>query len=546
MGYAAAVTCFDRRSPARWLVVLMVTLLPPGPSRSEPAQSDAMTGPSLETLNGPYDVTIVDSTGIEDHPRRPGLTSLGGGRLMLTYTRHNTRDVRIVRTADGVDWRSFDESIEDVPEEAVGLTCSRVTRAEGGLGIAWSYRVIPETERIRFTALSDEGRPISPSVPVDDGFVPPGASRQLGVPELAAGAGGSFVAVWSEVIYPDGEDPVIEQLRWSYSADRGATWSQPSGRIDVSSFVAGPFLTTSADATIYMATAHDEPVREIVLFRFVEDLLAWTELGRHPPEPGRTIGGTAAMAVAPDGTIGLVTTTTPDPVAPPTAVTFWRSTDGAASWDEAVEVSQEVTSGNHYDPKIASDVLGRWHAVWISAPPFSSTIDVYYSTSEDGHHWSNPRRVNPDPGTAAPEVPYSVSLATDDQGEVYIAYLYRRQPFWNPEAIHVMTTRDGPYDPLAGESPFTLDVSPNPFRVAARLDLASPGDGTADVRLYDAAGRLVRAWSEVALSRGVQTVEWDGRLQGGREAASGVYFWEAEIEADGERRRVTARSVRVR
>ena len=69
--------------------------------------------------------------------------------------------------------------------------------------------------------------------------------------------------------------------------------------------------------------------------------------------------------------------------------------------------------------------------------------------------------------------------------------------------------------------------APNPFnpRTTIRYDL--PVDaGRVRLRLYDAAGRLVRTLVDGPQGAGAQSVVWNGRDDGGRPVATGVYFCE--------------------
>jgi len=82
----------------------------------------------------------------------------------------------------------------------------------------------------------------------------------------------------------------------------------------------------------------------------------------------------------------------------------------------------------------------------------------------------------------------------------------------------------------AGESPPpSLDVlqqnSPNPFNPATviRYELATPGRVV--LRVYDSRGRLVKTIIDASLAAGPHSAVWDGRDDGGRKAASGVYFY---------------------
>ena len=63
-----------------------------------------------------------------------------------------------------------------------------------------------------------------------------------------------------------------------------------------------------------------------------------------------------------------------------------------------------------------------------------------------------------------------------------------------------------------------LSVSPNPMRERCEFSMGSAQGTPNTVRLYDATGRLIRCLS------GKGSLPWDGKDEGGRPAASGVYF----------------------
>lgn len=512
---------------------------------TSPIQAAVGHGRDGSPFHDPVDVTRPDTVGASGDPLRPQLVWIEQGHIMLPYQRGN--DVRILRTTDGVSWGSANEGIRDLPLDVGGGRSSRVVRTRDGFGIAWPYRESFEAPRLRYTPLTPDGRPRGPSVLIDDGIVNPGDSRLLSIVALASDAQRHIVAVWTEDTFGDGS--VDQRIRWSLSTDDGATWSDPTEYVKATyeiALFAAPFLSLDPKGRVHLLITDDHIPGEISLFRLEVDTHQWTRVGAPPREDGRVIRGPSVLSAAPDGAWGVVATTAREPVSPPTSITFWRSHDEGASWSDPIEVSQDVTPDNHYDAKLACDTSGRWHAAWISAPPGSPAIDVYYSTSSDGVSWTTPLVVNPEPGSAAPSVPYSVSIATDDQDEVYIAYMHKPEVFANPDAIYVLTTRDVAYDPLDGASPFEVCTAPNPFRVLTRLQIASPGEGVATIRLYDASGRLVRRWSRLGITRGIYEVEWNGRLESGREAPAGVYFWDAGIDTEVGRQRARARSVRVR
>jgi hypothetical protein len=65
---------------------------------------------------------------------------------------------------------------------------------------------------------------------------------------------------------------------------------------------------------------------------------------------------------------------------------------------------------------------------------------------------------------------------------------------------------------------------PNPFNPATTIRFSLAGPGPATLRVYDVQGRIVRTLVDEPLTAGEHSVRWDGRTEGGAQAASGVYF----------------------
>jgi hypothetical protein len=99
---------------------------------------------------------------------------------------------------------------------------------------------------------------------------------------------------------------------------------------------------------------------------------------------------------------------------------------------------------------------------------------------------------------------------------------------------------DVPSSPSAGAT--IGSAAPNPFRDATRLSFRLSAAGPFDVRLFDLAGREVRAWHESWSPAGERELTWDGRDAGGFAVPAGVYL--ARIEAGGQR--AVRRVVRLR
>ena len=93
-------------------------------------------------------------------------------------------------------------------------------------------------------------------------------------------------------------------------------------------------------------------------------------------------------------------------------------------------------------------------------------------------------------------------------------------------AITIVSTADAESGaPRAG-----LRASPNPFRSRTALKFDSPRAATAEIQIYDAAGRVLRHMAR-SLAAGANTVEWDGLDDAGRPTANGLLFF--ELRANG-------------
>jgi hypothetical protein len=86
---------------------------------------------------------------------------------------------------------------------------------------------------------------------------------------------------------------------------------------------------------------------------------------------------------------------------------------------------------------------------------------------------------------------------------------------------------------VAGAGPRIYSLSqnvPNPFSGGSgtRINFTVAEAGVAEVRIFDVSGRLIRKIATEA-KLGDNFVSWDGRTDGGRRMASGVYFYQLRV-----------------
>ena len=82
--------------------------------------------------------------------------------------------------------------------------------------------------------------------------------------------------------------------------------------------------------------------------------------------------------------------------------------------------------------------------------------------------------------------------------------------------------------------------APNPARGSCTLRLALPRAAQVTLAVYDQQGRRVRTLLAGAQPAGELPVVWDGRDDGGRAVASGIYFVRCEVEGRTFTRRIAA------
>jgi hypothetical protein len=88
--------------------------------------------------------------------------------------------------------------------------------------------------------------------------------------------------------------------------------------------------------------------------------------------------------------------------------------------------------------------------------------------------------------------------------------------------------KEGVETPRGG---FALDANfPNPFNPNTTIRYNLPQPAYVELRIYDVRGALVRTLVAEHQAAGEKQVSWDGRLDSGSQAASGVYFYQLKTD----------------
>jgi uncharacterized protein (DUF362 family) len=114
----------------------------------------------------------------------------------------------------------------------------------------------------------------------------------------------------------------------------------------------------------------------------------------------------------------------------------------------------------------------------------------------------------------------------------------------DPAQMDVVTVTEpaGAGDTTGLSSVMLQQNHPNPFSAATSIRFYLPDAETVSMTVYDASGRRVRRLIESNIDAGWHDVPWAGETDGGRRAASGVYF--CRLETDGYKKSVIMQLVR--
>lgn len=214
------------------------------------------------------------------------------------------------------------------------------------------------------------------------------------------------------------------------------------------------------------------------------------------------------------------------------------------AFDDAVDAAGTYYEQLHQDPPLPFELLAPMDVPWPLGRPavWTSTPQLRWAEAVDpeGDDVTYMVLIDTNPDFTAPLLYDGLSAASLQvpdgaglqDGSVYHWKVIARDPLGNRREsaasdFVVVLTSTPAQTPVVGWS--LEEPWPNPFSQGVTLRYSvPPGGGRVWITVYDATGAVVRRLLDREHAPGPAQAGWDGRLDGGARAPSGVYFFRLE------------------
>jgi flagellar hook capping protein FlgD len=213
-----------------------------------------------------------------------------------------------------------------------------------------------------------------------------------------------------------------------------------------------------------------------------------------------------------------------EPVTGQRAATMWKRTNGTFGPPQVLGWVDGTTAGNGINVPYGVSNDGRIVVGYCSfdGDPFATTGFIWTSSTgvQDINNYLADNGVFVDPNFAIS----SLSAITPDGTQV-LGYGRMLVPPYTTRAFRITIPNLVAVPPAAPTAHVELSApSPNPSSLDTRLNLDLAAAMSADLSIFDAAGRHVATLLHAELPAGRRSVVWDGREASGARVRAGLYF----------------------
>jgi len=212
-------------------------------------------------------------------------------------------------------------------------------------------------------------------------------------------------------------------------------------------------------------------------------------------------------------------------------VDIWVSEWDGGQWGPPANLGASInTFAPEETPCVSTDGKMLYFARWMLV---SEALDIYVSEWADTV-WGPAVNIGPPINMSTWD--YGPSLSFDGSKLYFASSRDTNHPavpdIWVSEWVPGVQEEEAPGTRKREEAHLTC--LPNPFSSTTAIRYSVPESGQVSLRIYDAAGRLVRALVDGVEEPGTYEVSWDGRNDTGEPLPSGVYFCQLASGAFGQ------------
>ncbi len=359
------------------------------------------------------------------------------------------------------------------------------------------------------------------------------------LPSLVQNGVGLLAVVWYDYRF-DGNNAEIH-----FKARSGGVWDLTPG--DAADFRVSETAGNSTDPAVAVDSAGnthvvwaDQVAGGVILYRRRSAAGSWGAV--ETVNTGANAIGSPAAAVDPCGTLHVAWVDAREG----SQVILARSRSEGGTWGAETRIGPG--GKNAQEPALAADTDGTLYAAWHDTRVSLLNREVFLQSRAPGGAWDSTGaldfRVSTGSGHST-----RPSLLVDRFRNLHVLWKDRRDGnaeiyyrVWRNPALTGVEPPAADGEAAArvdGTDPLQARVHPNPTRGQATVRVSVSRSGPLEIRVYDVAGREVRALWEGFARPGEIARAWDGRDSRGGALPAGVYLLRATLGSE----RTTARLV---